>query len=131
MLAYYRNNLTHIFLNESEIACTLLGISALQDIQKGVSIDLVWERTSFVKSLLSDEFIVRDSMKTKADFLNVLIFMSKRGFLSLDHPSNQIKLNIKDSNHQLSQSFLYHLLLPFVESYWMTLTYFTSVEKLD
>jgi glycerol-3-phosphate O-acyltransferase len=27
MLAYYRNNLTHVFINEAEIACSLLGFS--------------------------------------------------------------------------------------------------------
>jgi len=35
MLAYYRNNLTHVFINEAEIACTLLGLSASKDATAG------------------------------------------------------------------------------------------------
>jgi glycerol-3-phosphate O-acyltransferase len=31
MLAYYRNNLTHLFINEAEIACSILGFSIDKD----------------------------------------------------------------------------------------------------
>jgi glycerol-3-phosphate O-acyltransferase len=31
MLAYYRNNLTHVFMNEAEISCSLLGFSLDKD----------------------------------------------------------------------------------------------------
>jgi glycerol-3-phosphate O-acyltransferase len=29
MLSYYRNNLIHVFINEAEISCTLIGIGSL------------------------------------------------------------------------------------------------------
>jgi glycerol-3-phosphate O-acyltransferase len=65
MLAYYRNNLIHLFINEAELACTLLGFNSIEDIQKGVSIDAVWEKVSFLRDILSDEFVLRKTMKTK------------------------------------------------------------------
>ena len=44
MLAYYRNNLTHVFINEAEIACALLGFT-LDHSSKGVAVDALWKRT--------------------------------------------------------------------------------------
>ncbi len=44
MLAYYRNNLTHVFINEAEIACALLGFT-LDNSSKGVAVDALWKRT--------------------------------------------------------------------------------------
>jgi len=45
MLAYYRNNLTHVFINEAEIACSLLGFSLDKDASQGISIESLWKRT--------------------------------------------------------------------------------------
>ncbi len=46
MLAYYRNNLTHVFINEAEIACSLLGFSLDKDPNNhGYPIEAVWKRT--------------------------------------------------------------------------------------
>jgi glycerol-3-phosphate O-acyltransferase len=45
MLAYYRNNLTHVFINEAEIACSLLGFSLDKDANQGFSIESLWKRT--------------------------------------------------------------------------------------
>jgi glycerol-3-phosphate O-acyltransferase len=45
MLSYYRNNLTHVFINEAEIACTLLGFSSSRDAVAGFSLDDAWKRT--------------------------------------------------------------------------------------
>ncbi len=46
MLAYYRNNLTHVFINEAEIACSLLGFSLNKDPNShGFPIEAVWKRT--------------------------------------------------------------------------------------
>ncbi len=45
MLAYYRNNLSHLLINEAEIACSLLGFSLDNDTNKGLSIESVWRKT--------------------------------------------------------------------------------------
>lgn len=34
MLAYYRNQLIHVFLHDAEIACSILGFGQLLDLQK-------------------------------------------------------------------------------------------------
>jgi glycerol-3-phosphate O-acyltransferase len=45
MLAYYRNNLTHVFINEAEIACSLLGFSLDKDANQGFSIESLWKKS--------------------------------------------------------------------------------------
>lgn len=63
MLSYYRNNLTHVFINEAEIACTLLGMSSINDLSKGISIDDVWNKVHYLRDLLSEEFVLRKTMR--------------------------------------------------------------------
>jgi glycerol-3-phosphate O-acyltransferase len=72
MLAYYRNNLTHVFINEAEIACTLLVFSNLKEASGGLSLDDAWKRTQFLKSLLNEEFVLRDTMKTPEEFRAII-----------------------------------------------------------
>jgi glycerol-3-phosphate O-acyltransferase len=42
MLAYYRNNIIHHFVNDSLIALALLGINNLKDISLGIPVEEVW-----------------------------------------------------------------------------------------
>lgn len=72
VLAYYRNNLTHVFINEAEIACTLLGFSYLKEASGGLPLDDAWKRTQFLKSLLNEEFVLRDTMKTTEEFRAII-----------------------------------------------------------
>lgn len=55
--------------------------------------------------------------------------MSKRGFLNFSESTQSISVDSKTEGIQFSQSFLYHLLLPYIECYWMTLTYFLIPEN--
>lgn len=64
MLTYYRNNLVHNFVNESLIACTLLGISNIHDISKGVKVSEMWTRVAYLRDLLNNDFLVRKTLKT-------------------------------------------------------------------
>lgn len=122
MLAYYRNNLTHVFINEAEIACTLLGFSEVKEASGGLSLDDAWKRTRFLKSLLNEEFVLRDTMKTPEEFRAIIEFMAKRKFLKV--AGDKINVDLKEESQQVGQSFLYNLLLPFIETYWITIAYF-------
>ena len=62
MLTYYRNNLIHHFINESYIACTLLGISNIHEIGKGISINEIWPRFNYLAKLLQNEFVFRQKI---------------------------------------------------------------------
>jgi glycerol-3-phosphate O-acyltransferase len=64
MLAYYRNNLIHNFVNESLIANSILGVSNIQSISQGISVNLLWEKVAFLRDLLENEFIVRKDIQT-------------------------------------------------------------------
>jgi glycerol-3-phosphate O-acyltransferase len=64
MLAYYRNNLIHNFVNESLVANSILGVSNIQSISQGISVNLLWEKVAFLRDLLENEFIVRKDIQT-------------------------------------------------------------------
>lgn len=78
MLAYYRNNMIHLFVNEAIVACAILGLGSINDVSKGISIDQIWEKSLFLANLFSVEFMVRSLIKTKEDFLKVIDLMVKR-----------------------------------------------------
>jgi glycerol-3-phosphate O-acyltransferase len=60
MLAYYRNNLVHLFLNEAYIATAFkaFGDQAVQ--AQDVPLRRLWEQTDFLTRALRDEFMVRN-----------------------------------------------------------------------
>ena len=99
MLAYYRNNLTHVLINEAEIACSLLGFSLEKDANHGFSIESVWRRTKFLKNILSDEFVVRNTMRYQEDFSKIVGFMESRDFLKVS--DGMIKVDTKNDKQSL------------------------------
>jgi hypothetical protein len=48
--------------------------------------------------------------------------MGKRKFLKV--AGDNINVDLKEESQQVGQSFLYNLLLPFIETYWVTIAYF-------
>jgi len=42
MLAYYRNNLIHLFINDAIIACSILGLGQVTEVAKGIEISRLW-----------------------------------------------------------------------------------------
>jgi len=81
MLAYYRNNLVHLFTNESYLATALQAFGEQMIQTEGVSLKRLWEQTEFLIRILKDEFVVRDQIANYEDFMRTLQFMAKRGFL--------------------------------------------------
>lgn len=84
MLAYYRNNLIHLFVNEAIIACAILGLGSIVDSAKGISLEKIYEKSQFLANLFSDEFLTRSMIKSKEDFMKYIEFMTKRNFLQID-----------------------------------------------
>lgn len=64
MLAYYRNNLTHVFINEAYIACSLTAFGMTVGEEQGISLQRLWEQTEFLAKIFKHEFVVRDSITT-------------------------------------------------------------------
>lgn len=102
MLTYYRNNLIHHFINESFIACTLLGISNIHDIGNGININDLWSKVSYLKDLLTNEFLVRKTLKTQADLINTVKFLAVRGFLAFNEQTQMVSIDPKNENSQYS-----------------------------
>lgn len=98
MLAYYRNNLIHLFINDAEVACTMIGFNSIQDISKGISLDALWPRVCYIRDILSDEFVLRKTLKTKEDLEKIAAHMDKRNFLTYDKEHNMIMIDPKNEN---------------------------------
>ena len=99
MLAYYRNNLTHVLINEAEIACSLLGFSLDKDSNQGSSIESLWRKTQFLKNVLSDEIVVRDTMRSQEDFVKIIGFMESRDFLKVN--DGMVKVDTQNEKQSL------------------------------
>lgn len=97
MLAYYRSNLIHVFIHDAEIAGAILGLSNIHDISKGVSTDLIWDKFLYLQTLLSEEFVVRKSIKTKEQFNQALTFLEDRNQFKLDKQASTLSVNLQDS----------------------------------
>lgn len=123
LLAYYRNNLIHIFINEAFIACSLFGFGHEMLFQEGVEKQQLWEKVEFLTSLLKKEFVLPKSINNIDDFEEVLDLMIKNKTLSvLENGSIIIH---PDSENQIN--FLNSLIWPFVDTYWVTFVYIFSL----
>ena len=101
MLSYYRNNLLHIFINEAEI---MTAVSMLTRSAPSASLDDVYEQTMFLKNLLSCEFVLRDTLRTKEDVAKLLGFMHERKFLRFE--GGRVAVNLQNDEELIKQSFL-------------------------
>jgi glycerol-3-phosphate O-acyltransferase len=75
MLAYYRNNVIHLFLNEAYVATAF---SAFGEQSQDVSLKRLWDQTKFLTLILREEFVVRNQINDFDCFLTTLRLMEKR-----------------------------------------------------
>lgn len=127
MLAYYRNGLIHLFLNESYIAASLLSFGNQTAETQGVSIGRLWDQTEFLANVLRDEFMVRNQIDSFEGFMNTLRFMEKRDFITItpnqggnDEKQFIVKI-VKNGKYPLK--YMKMLISPFIESYWVGLSF--------
>jgi glycerone phosphate O-acyltransferase/fatty acyl-CoA reductase len=59
MLSYYKNNLVHLFINESYVACALNAFKGDWNEEEGISIQRVLASAFFLSQLLKQEFVSR------------------------------------------------------------------------
>lgn len=84
MLTYYRNNLIHNFANEAFVANSILGVSNIQSIGSGITLQLLFEKVLYLRDLLSEEFTLRKEIASMGDFVSIVKFLDSRGFLKFD-----------------------------------------------
>mmetsp|Transcript_29850 Transcript_29850/g.29010 ORF Transcript_29850/g.29010 Transcript_29850/m.29010 type:complete len:116 (-) Transcript_29850:548-895(-) len=65
MLSYYRNGLSHIFVNEAFIALTLLALGETVCMEEGVTLTRVQNHAYFIADLLSNEFVVKQKLNSE------------------------------------------------------------------
>jgi hypothetical protein len=70
------------------------------------------------------EFFVRDQMDSKDAMIKTIRFMEDRGILSFD----QEKIKLKEEG-RFAYNMLTHMLVPLIDSYWITYVYFAMMNK--
>ena len=124
MLAYYRNNLVHLFLNEALVAASFLAFGEQIATTGGVALQRVWDMTEFLSGIFRDEFLVRDQLADAEGFRAVVAFMEKRGQVERVG-EDAIRMT---KNGKFPLKFFSSLILPFVESYWATLSFVKQMQ---
>jgi len=69
---------------------------------------------------LRDEFMIRESIQDQKVFEKAVAMLNQRGFIRVE--GSKIFMR-EDQNAEFGCNFLCHLVLPFIDSYWLTLTY--------
>ncbi|CAI2369551.1 unnamed protein product [Moneuplotes crassus] len=123
LLAYYRNNLVHIFINEALISCSLFGFGQEIAWNEGVTREHLWEKVQFISNLLRNEFVLTNNFKTFEDYNKVLDFMIKEKTISKLENENLVICSTGE-NHI---NFLNSLIWPFIDTYWITFSFFYSL----
>lgn len=90
MLSYYRNHLVHIFINDAEIATSLYSVKKADN-------ETIFKKTEFLKSVLNEEFVLRDIIRTQADFDKRVLFLNNRNFLTATQ-DDQVSINVADED---------------------------------
>ena len=121
MLSYYRNSLVHLFLNEAEIMTALFTATKTQP---SATVDQIFDKVMFLKDLFSSEFVLKDTMRTKEDVISILSFMKDRKFLHFEN--GVIRVDPKNDEQLLCQSFLCQQVFPYIDTYALVLAYFAS-----
>ena len=94
----------------------------------GVSLQRVWDMTEFLSCVLKEEFLVRDQLVDVEGFNAVVKFMEKRGQVERVG-DDSIRMT---KNGKFPLKFFSSLILPFVESYWVTLSFVKQMQpKVD
>ncbi|CDW88677.1 male sterility protein [Stylonychia lemnae] len=125
MLAYYRNGLIQLFLNEAYISASLLAFGESTVDSQGVPLNRLWDQTEFLTNILRDEFVVRNQINDFESFMEVLRFMEKRGYIQITGDAQPHIKVIREGKQALK--FFRTFISPFVESYWVTLSYFRQM----
>ncbi len=83
MLAYYRNHVVHVFLNEAYIASSLISFGAAVIETEGVPISRLKEKALYLSNYFRPEFAVRHQMCTDKYFFKHLEVMQQRRFIAI------------------------------------------------
>ena len=127
MLAYHRNGLIHLFLNEAYVSASLIAFGESAAESQGVPLNRLWDQTEFLTNILRNEFVVRNQISDYECFMSTLRFMEKRGFIRITNDSQPLVKVVKEKSYALK--FFRTFISPFVESYWVTLSYFKQMKS--
>jgi len=125
LLSYYRNMLLHVFFQEAVVTCALVAFGYELAWKDGVTIERLWESTSFLGKLVRKEYYTTSELD-QSQFQNLLTTMISRETFQLQ--DNKIKVSPKGEE---LVSYLCSLLWPFIESYWSTSVFLYTLKNRD
>jgi glycerol-3-phosphate O-acyltransferase len=68
MLSYYRNTILHTFLPEAFVSCALAAFGDQLSSKEGVKIGRLYEETTFLMNLLSEEYLIPYNLQDRETF---------------------------------------------------------------
>lgn len=123
LLAYYRNNLVHVFINEALISCSLFGYGIERAWNEGVSKNELREKVVFISRLLRNEFVLTTNFETESDYNTVVDLLLKNNTLK-ELDNGNLVINPLGENYI---NFLNSLIWPFIDTYWVSITFIYSL----
>lgn len=125
LLSYYRNTITHIFFLEAIILTSLYSFGYEEAVVKGVNLEQLKTETQFLYGLLSQEYVLKDSLSSAETLDRYIEMLVVKNVLIRD--GVLVRSNERKS---IYYTFLCSLVWPLVESYWLTSLYLFNLEKL-
>ncbi|EAS00429.1 male sterility protein (macronuclear) [Tetrahymena thermophila SB210] len=124
MLSYYRNQIVHLFILEAIVCVALTAFGPNVAFKEGVSLERIWEESSFLIELFEREYVLPNVPKTLEQFSKTLL--AKMIELKVLKVNESGKICIVDENQV---SFYNSLIYPLVESYWSVLLNFYTLSQ--
>lgn len=109
LLAYYRNTLISLFVDQSFVATSLVQFGHSIAVKEGVSYSRLHEEASFIASLLEHEFVIRKEPNYEA--------LVKSGAIEIT-ADDKVKIV-----QEAKINFLCSLIWPYIDAYWVTAFY--------
>lgn len=106
----------HVFILEAIVSVALTAFGPKVAFKEGVSVERIWEESSFLFELFEREYVLPNVPKTFEEFQkNLLTRMVEYKVIKIDENG---KMHVVDENQV---NFYNSLIYPLVESYWSVL----------
>lgn len=127
MLSYYRNTLTHAFLPEAFVGCTIAAFGEQLYSNEGIPLSRIHEQTCFLMSLLREEYFIEYSLDSYEDFMKVITLMQDNLLIEIKDMTKVIISPCSTAARMIA--FYCSLLRSEVECYWACLVYIHTLAR--
>lgn len=124
LMSYYRNNLIHIFINESFITCSLYAFGEKCAHKEGVSREDLFVSSATLSALLKKEFLLEKTLEDRVYFDQLIDKLCDKQILECIENGN---VRVASETGERAFTFLCSLIWPLIDTYWVTFVYIFSL----